>query len=1389
MRNSLKKTIGIVLSFSMILTMAPAGMVWAVDDGSVSENKTEASGYTEASASVISEEIEQSQDEIIDNEEIDTKDEKNDIEANAIAASVLIDENIDIKKGTLQYDDKTGTITATPKDGYDLATIRAQYSDNEEYICFNKVPNKMEYTADFAPSSDCTITAFFMSTTKWDGAVDISWYDPDAIEYEIKTPAMLAGLAAITNGMVDENVTEEYMIKDNEGRKVDKDGSYSHEYISTYPEKADLLTPNSSTLSVRDTVWRLPEVEKDNKIADDDTHHDFLYRTIKITEDIDMGDCNWTPIGGKYAMNPEENKDGDAAKVIDTRFQGVFDGQGHTITVHASRQSKMGYPYSWEVALVGYLGGGIDYKNGYPKDTYAEYKKHWVPTVRNVVVRGEIKGRRLVGGIVGRTGETKDGVLVEKCANFATIYASDMRGCAGIVGGAWGKAEIRNCYNAGDILTTLGEQGGIVGYNGYEGSGSYEGRTDFKAAGADIYNCYNIGRVCNYDSGTKQYYYEGHDIGLDGEAFASYTVANCYYKNQGDAEENSRGFCKGEKSLNARAKVYDVKEIENKDTLLEDLNKNGNVFVADTHGINDGYPILYFQDSYDSSKLGNVTISGNSNGNVTSQDNLDDVAYGATISLNTAPKEACVFDHFEITDGSSAKSPKYGNFYTVTGSNVDIKGVFKNNTSSVVKFASSDDKTQNYYVTVTRIYNANTKKDCKDNIINGGSVNRGDIIKISATLRSTKIDKDGDVVPVHPDLKTLEYTGEFSDAHFNDDSLEIDVLVKGTYKVTGNSDIVEITFDPKTQGKSWESLADTSWYKSGSTSFTINNAAQLAGLAAKCEDGVTFKGVTIKLGADIDLSNTKDNTGEIYLSERSWLGIGNDNHPFSGTFDGQGHSINYMHRNFGQGYCPGDDGGLFAVTKDAVIKNVIVNGGTYIQAYVDEYGENKTKEMNCEMKDFANGGGIVGIAINTKIDNCVSEVVYKDAYEAGGIVGTAEGNTIITNCTSNSTMIGSGNAIGGIVGRIYSSGGTQITNCVNNGSVSSSGQYLGGILGFDNKYGVTITNCTNNGTIELNTKYISDDYAVGGIIGYSDAKDDIVSCCNTGNIRGLGKTYNQAGIAGFISRSTISNCYNKGEIYSNSSIDSASVSGIANLNTNDDSISTIKNSYNTGNIVTGENYISTNAAGVVASSHEDNVVSNSYCSESSVENIVADEGTNKAGVAGTVVEDEILKTYASKLGSAFTPDVDNQNGGFPILKYQCQHELKHYSKKAGNCVTGYDYDQCTKCDTQFNYKTLAGYSTSYVKSFKLAKGKKCFTAKWKKQSKKNQKKFNGYQIQYSVNSNYSGAKTVSVGKTKSSKKISKLSAKKKYYVRIRTYRKVGGVTYYSKWTSKSVKTK
>jgi hypothetical protein len=77
--------------------------------------------------------------------------------------------------------------------------------------------------------------------------------------------------------------------------------------------------------------------------------------------------------------------------------------------------------------------------------------------------------------------------------------------------------------------------------------------------------------------------------------------------------------------------------------------------------------------------------------------------------------------------------------------------------------------------------------------------------------------------------------------------------------------------------------------------------------------------------------------------------------------------------------------------------------------------------------------------------------------------------------------------------------------------------------------------------------------------------------------------------------------------------------------------------------------------------------------------------------------------------------------------------------------------------------------------------------KWAKQATQT----TGYQIQYSTSSKFTSYKTVTISKNSTvSKTVSKLTANKKYYVRVRTYKTVNGKKIYSSWSAaKNVTTK
>lgn len=108
----------------------------------------------------------------------------------------------------------------------------------------------------------------------------------------------------------------------------------------------------------------------------------------------------------------------------------------------------------------------------------------------------------------------------------------------------------------------------------------------------------------------------------------------------------------------------------------------------------------------------------------------------------------------------------------------------------------------------------------------------------------------------------------------------------------------------------------------------------------------------------------------------------------------------------------------------------------------------------------------------------------------------------------------------------------------------------------------------------------------------------------------------------------------------------------------------------------------------------------------------------------------------------------------------------------------------TKPSTTKNTETVKPKKTSIKK---LSKGKKKFTVTWAKVSD-----VKGYQIQYSSDKKFKkNNKSVTVTKQKTTKAtVKKLKSKKKYYVRVRTYKTVNGKKIYSSWSKvKSVKTK
>ena len=837
----------------------------------------------------------------------------------------------------------------------------------------------------------------------WDGTVDISWYDPEKTEYEIDTPAKLAGLAALCNGMADPSA-----------KKIVGDTSY---LVSKRVDNVLLVGAGGGNVS--DMVYT--------------GGVDFAYKTVRITADLDMGGRqnadgtwtgpNWTPIGGKFPMKPTEAA-GDCM-TLDTRFNGMLDGQGHSIyNLYCDRYAAKGFPYSMAIGIVGFLGGSADDTNG-ANDEKAEavFENGWQPAVRNLVLAsGSVYGRRMVGGIVGRVGETSNGVVIENCANKASVRNTDSKGVGGIVGSAWGAGTIRGCYNTGTISTTYAcPAGGILGTN----------------EGMDVYNCYNAGTI---DTNGVQYGrgIGGHDTGV-------YTVAGCFYLDGCDDDPASNGYYRGT-SRKISVSVTKLTAAQMKDvSFVGQLNTNGSVFAPDTAGKNGGYPVLWFENGVQSGTY-QLTQGSCTNGTFTvSQTGA--VPLGTTVALTAQPAAG-----YRLTAFTANGKTILGNYYTVTGDTV-LSASFQKVRTAQLTIRDSDA----CYLAVARTGDKLTGGAMS--AVSGETVHTGDTL-CEGNILTLKAHSYPDAIPADGTLEYREgYQFLVTGAAENPD---------GTYTVTGDGPVT-IEAVRATRRKSWLSLADTRWYTGTEKTYTLTSARQLAGLAKLVnEQNVSFAGVTILLGNDISLANIDGTAGSC-----AWTAIGTSiQKPFSGTFDGQGHTIFAL-----DAYHSGSYAALFGCCVNATLKNLTVCGGASGEARASYAAGLAAYAKGCTIQDISayvavtaagtHAGGIAAyICDGTKIENCVNYGAVTGLSGLGGVVGVCySASDSITGCANFGAVTATGSGAygtGGIAGRLAG----VMTKCANYGAVSGSDRYTGGVAGYTTaRNKTTILACRNEAAV------------------------------------------------------------------------------------------------------------------------------------------------------------------------------------------------------------------------------------------------------------------------------------------------------------------------------------
>ena len=216
---------------------------------------------------------------------------------------------------------------------------------------------------------------------------------------------------------------------------------------------------------------------------------------ITLTENINLTDMDWTPIGIDY----------------NHQYTGTFNGGGHTITGLTVTGSDQ------YVGLFGHIGSGGTVKDVTLEEVKIESNNDMSAvggvagrsygTLENCSVSGSVSGSGIAGGVVGY----QSGGFLTGCSSSATVNAGGVAG--GVAGLTDSGATLTACYATGDVtLESINSGGNFVG--GVVGSNT----------SCTLKACYAWGSVTGSGSGTI---YVGGVTGTNDEG----TLTACYHAN------------------------------------------------------------------------------------------------------------------------------------------------------------------------------------------------------------------------------------------------------------------------------------------------------------------------------------------------------------------------------------------------------------------------------------------------------------------------------------------------------------------------------------------------------------------------------------------------------------------------------------------------------------------------------------------------------------------------------------------------------------------------------------------------------------------------------------------------------------------------------------------
>lgn len=265
--------------------------------------------------------------------------------------------------------------------------------------------------------------------------------------------------------------------------------------------------------------------------------------------------------------------------------------------------------------------------------------------------------------------------------------------------------------------------------------------------------------------------------------------------------------------------------------------------------------------------------------------------------------------------------------------------------------------------------------------------------------------------------------------------------------------------------------------------YTISSLKELQYFAKNVNAGISYANSNFKLDFKDDPDTVDvDESGIVDLTGVAWTPIGTSASPFSGTFNGNGHTVKGLSFGTADSRSNAQAAGFFGYVSQGTVQNLAVKDSEfYMTGLLSQVGP---------IVASLDEGTVVGCAVSDviiDIDYTNAEVFTLNAI--GGVVGASTGGTVSESYStahiSVTAPVSIGNYVGGIIGR---NNGT-VKNTYYAGNVSLGDSligYVGGLVGnnagtIENSYSVGLVGGKlTAGVAGLNTGTITNCYYFDG---------------------------------------------------------------------------------------------------------------------------------------------------------------------------------------------------------------------------------------------------------------------------------------------------------------------